>query len=182
MNESAAKTIGAAEPRLEPSASPQRARLVQRWTGRLWPRPRPGVPILGYLLAPLLRPPHERMGRPGSDRRFSRRQTRLVDLVDPLHRPWDGESPASWPSTCAAERTDEFTVFASIAPTWVARCRGFRSRDCFFVPATAASITRMASTRRARRRAGFTYDRESRAGRQTCDPLRADLPTLQAPG
>jgi menaquinol-cytochrome c reductase iron-sulfur subunit len=51
-----------------------------------------GVPILGYLLSPVLRTPTNEWIDLGPIDDFPEKQTRLVDFVDPLHRPWDGDS------------------------------------------------------------------------------------------
>ncbi|HEY4313486.1 MAG TPA: Rieske 2Fe-2S domain-containing protein [Pirellulales bacterium] len=51
-----------------------------------------GVPILGYLLSPVLRTPTNEWIDLGPVEDFPEKQTRLVDFVDPLHRPWDGDS------------------------------------------------------------------------------------------
>lgn len=49
-----------------------------------------GVPILGYLLAPIL-PPRDKWVDLGELHRFPDHQTRLVDLENPLDDcPWDG--------------------------------------------------------------------------------------------
>jgi Rieske Fe-S protein len=70
-----------------------------------------GVPILGYLLSPILRTPVNEWIDLGAVEEFPEKQTRLVDYVDPLHRPWDGESQrlAAYVRRASA---DEFQVFS----------------------------------------------------------------------
>ncbi|MBI2825445.1 MAG: Rieske (2Fe-2S) protein [Planctomycetia bacterium] len=51
-----------------------------------------GVPVVGYLLSPILRTPGDRWVDLGPVEEYPEKQTRLVDFVDPLHRPWDGQS------------------------------------------------------------------------------------------
>ena len=51
-----------------------------------------GVPVLGYLLSPLIRTPADEWIDLGALDDFPPGQTRLVDFVDPLHRPWDGDA------------------------------------------------------------------------------------------
>lgn len=51
-----------------------------------------GLPIVGYLLSPILRTAANRWIDLGPIEEFPEKQTRLVDFVDPLNRPWDGDS------------------------------------------------------------------------------------------
>ena len=51
-----------------------------------------GIPILGYLLSPVLRTPANQWIDLGPIDAFPQKQTRLIDFVDPLHRPWDGDA------------------------------------------------------------------------------------------
>jgi len=50
------------------------------------------LPILGYLFSPILRTPANQWIDMGTIEEFPEGQTRLVDFVDPLSRPWDGKS------------------------------------------------------------------------------------------
>ena len=70
-----------------------------------------GVPILGYLFSPLLRTPANQWIDLGAVEDFPEKQTRLVDFVDPLHRPWDGQTQrqAAYVRRANAE---EFQVFS----------------------------------------------------------------------
>jgi Rieske Fe-S protein len=51
-----------------------------------------GVPVIGYLLGPLFRPISDAWVDLGALDEFPVDQTRLVDLLNPLRRPWDGDA------------------------------------------------------------------------------------------
>jgi menaquinol-cytochrome c reductase iron-sulfur subunit len=70
-----------------------------------------GIPILGYLLSPVLRTPANQWIDLGPIDAFPEKQTRLVDFVDPLHRPWDGDAQRL-AAYVRRTGTEEFQVFS----------------------------------------------------------------------
>lgn len=51
-----------------------------------------GIPIVGYLLGPWFRAPSDQWVDLGAIDDFPTQQTRLVDVLNPLRRPWDGDA------------------------------------------------------------------------------------------
>lgn len=70
-----------------------------------------GVPIVGYLLGPLFRLPPDQWVDLGAIDEFPVGQTRLVDLLNPLRRPWDGDA-GKLAVYARREEGDAITVFA----------------------------------------------------------------------
>ncbi|HEY1601666.1 MAG TPA: Rieske 2Fe-2S domain-containing protein [Pirellulales bacterium] len=71
-----------------------------------------GLPILGYLLSPILRTPKNEWIDLGPIEKFPEQQTRLIDFVDPLSRPWDGETQrlAAYVRRTGGEKFQVFSV------------------------------------------------------------------------
>ena len=69
-----------------------------------------GVPILGYLLSPVLRTPADEWIDLGPIEAFPEKQTRLVDFVDPLIAP--GTANPTPGGLRASHGTEEFQVFS----------------------------------------------------------------------
>jgi len=71
-----------------------------------------GLPVLGYLLSPILRTAANQWIDLGPIEQFPERETRLVDFVDPLSRPWDGQSQrlAAYVRRNSAEDFQVFSV------------------------------------------------------------------------
>lgn len=70
-----------------------------------------GIPVLGYLLSPVMKPQQDQLTDLGAVGDYPENQTRLVKLENPLHRPWDGVSGKM--AVYVRRLTgDEFQVFA----------------------------------------------------------------------
>ncbi len=73
-----------------------------------------GVPIVGYLLAPLFRPPPSQFVSVGEVRDFPLGETTLVHFRDPSPLPWAGQlaETALWVRRRAVDGSEAFQVFS----------------------------------------------------------------------
>ena len=138
-----------------------------------------GIPVLGYLLSPVIRPQPDELTDLGAVDDYPENQTRLVKLENPLHRPWDG---VSGKLTVYVRRLsgDQFQVFAvncthlGCAVTW------FADSGLFMCPCHGGVYyADGAHASGPPPRGLYTYRHEVKRGRLMADVGR--FPTLHSP-
>ena len=115
------------------------------------------TPIVGYLLGPIRKKGgYNSWIDLGDACSISRGRDAAGQLCESSRACLGMARPPRRPAGYAARRSRSSRFLPSTAPTWVARCAGFRSRNCLCAPAMAASITPMARAPRDRRREVFS--------------------------
>jgi len=139
-----------------------------------------GAPILGYLLSPILKTPKNEWAELGPVENFPEGETRLVDFIDPLHRPWDGDSQR----LAAYVRRDaegSFTVFSVNCTHLGCPVSWFPQSGLFLCPCHGGVYYEDGGRASGPPPRGL-YTIESRVSEGKLAIRAGRLPTLQAPG
>ncbi|MEZ4675297.1 MAG: twin-arginine translocation signal domain-containing protein [Caldilineaceae bacterium] len=98
-----------------------------------------GIPVLGFMLSPLLTKTPEVWRAVGALDSFQVGQTVEVSFEDASPLPW--ASRPRQPPGCAATAIRSLWPFRSTARTWAVRCAGYKMPNFLCVPVTVVSIT-----------------------------------------
>jgi len=99
-----------------------------------------GLPLIGFVIAPLFRKVPEQWVTLGKVNDFQIGKTVSVTVVNPSSLPWAGITALCG---CVAKVKPSLPPSRLTAPTSVAQCDGWREPNCSCVRATAASTTKM---------------------------------------
>ncbi|HEY2840168.1 MAG TPA: Rieske (2Fe-2S) protein [Pirellulales bacterium] len=139
-----------------------------------------GAPILGYLLSPILKTPKNEWADLGPVENFPEGQTRLVDFIDPLHRPWDGDSQ-KLAAYVRRSAEGEFTVFSVNCTHLGCPVSWFPQSGLFLCPCHGGVYYENGEHASGPPPRGL-YTIESRVENGKLAIRAGRLPTLQAPG
>lgn len=139
-----------------------------------------GVPIVGYLFSPILRTPADEWIDLGPIDDFPEQQTRIVEFVDPLHLPWDGESK-NLAAYVRRKGPEEFLVFSVNCTHLGCPVSWFPQSGLFLCPCHGGVYYEDGSRASGPPPRGlYTFEARVRDGRLAIRGGR--LPTLQQPG
>lgn len=141
-----------------------------------------GVPIVGYLLAPAIKPRKDEWIDMGAVDEFEVGTTRLTKALDPLGRPWDGDA-AKMSAYVRRVGEAEFLVFAINCTHLGCPVAWFQQSGLFLCPCHGGVYYEDGARASGPPPRGlYQYDYrivENTAGQKRLEILGGHLPTLQ---